>query len=556
MSRLPRASGRPLRAWTTCRREAVLTSISAAAIAWYLLPAAAQQRSQQGRTMIAAQSVSELRDATAVANSMRRAGELRLRTTREDPLVRGRTHERFDQYYRGVRVFGADMAQQTNRGQIVSMYGNVYDDIELDPAPAVDGETARGTVETIAGVEIGRQPELVILPRDDGSYVLTWRVRAVTYTDAREYFVDARTGVVVFDYSDLKAQTAVGRGFGVLGDEKKISTSASSGQFVATDRLRPPAINTYDMKGDFTRTIQYLNRLTQLTAADLAVDTDNAWTDSAAVDAHVYAGWTYDYYFKRHGRRGLDNNNIGIISLVHPVRRQDLQQNFSTVPDFYLNAFYYGDGIMLYGEGLPTGFTAGGQTFDYWSGSIDIVAHELTHGVTDYSSRLIYLNESGALNEAFSDIMGTAVEFFFQPAGNGNLRADYLLGEDTIKPGGTRSLADPLAYGDPDHYLRIFRGTIDNGGVHINSSIANHAFYLAIEGGTNRTSGLSVQGVGGGNREQIERAFYRAFTQMLPANATFALARAATIQAARDLFGSNSNAERAITQAWTAVGVN
>jgi Zn-dependent metalloprotease len=92
--------------------------------------------------------------------------------------------------------------------------------------------------------------------------------------------------------------------------------------------------------------------------------------------------------------------------------------------------------------------------------------------------------------------------------------------------------------------------------VHINSTIASHAFYLAIEGGTNRTSGLSVQGVGSGNREQIEKVFYRAFTQLLPANATFSVARATTIQAARDLYGANGAAERAITQAWTAVGVN
>jgi Zn-dependent metalloprotease len=92
--------------------------------------------------------------------------------------------------------------------------------------------------------------------------------------------------------------------------------------------------------------------------------------------------------------------------------------------------------------------------------------------------------------------------------------------------------------------------------VHINSTIASHAFYLAIEGGTNRTSGLAVQGVGGGNREQIEKVFYRGFTQLLPSNATFSLARAATIQAARDLYGAGSAPERAVTQAWTAVGVN
>jgi thermolysin len=543
----------PHRPWL---RGIALTWAGAAAAALWLMPASAQQRPGQGRTTIAAQSTTQIRDAAPLVDGMRRTGELRLRTTREDVQVRGRTHERFDQYYRGVRVFGADVAQQLFGGQIVSLYGNVYSDIDVDPAPVVDGFAARDTVQTISGVEIGRQPELVILPRDDGRYLLTWRIRAVTGSDLREYFVDARTGRVAFDYSDLKTQSAVGRGTGVLGDSKKIAVTPSGGQFVTTDRQRPPAINTYDMKGDFTRTLRYLNQGLQLVASDLATDSDNTWTDTAAVDAHVYAGWTYDYFSKRHGRRGLDNRDLAIVSLVHPVRRQDLQQNFPLVPDFFLNAGYYGDGVMVYGEGLPTGFTFGGQTFDYWSGALDIVAHELTHGVTDYSSHLIYQNESGALNEAFSDIMGTAVEFFFQQPGSGNLRADYLIGEDTIKPGGTRSLADPLSYGDPDHYSRRVTGTADNGGVHTNSSIANHAFYLAIEGGTNRTSGLSVQGVGGANREQMERVFYRAFTQMLPANATFTVARAATIQAARDLFGANSNAERAITQAWTAVGVN
>jgi Zn-dependent metalloprotease len=99
-------------------------------------------------------------------------------------------------------------------------------------------------------------------------------------------------------------------------------------------------------------------------------------------------------------------------------------------------------------------------------------------------------------------------------------------------------------------------GTQDNGGVHTNSGIANQAFYLAIEGGANRTSGLSVIGVGAANREQMEKVFYRGFTQLMPSNATFAVARTVTIQAARDLYGVGSNAERAVTQAWTAVGVN
>jgi Zn-dependent metalloprotease len=125
-----------------------------------------------------------------------------------------------------------------------------------------------------------------------------------------------------------------------------------------------------------------------------------------------------------------------------------------------------------------------------------------------------------------------------------------------VTPGGIRSMENPNAFGDPDHYSRRFLGTADNGGVHINSGIANQAFYLAIEGGTNRTSGLAVQGVGAGSRDQIEKVFYRAFTQLMPANSTFAVARAATIQAARDLYGPGSNPERAVTAAWTAVGVN
>ena len=195
-----------------------------------------------------------------------------------------------------------------------------------------------------------------------------------------------------------------------------------------------------------------------------------------------------------------------------------------------------------------------------------MVAHELTHGVTDFSSRLEYVNESGALNEAFSDMMGTSVEFFFQPPGSGQMQADYLIGEDVVvgvtsgAPNGIRSMANPALYGQPDHYSK--RALLppddahDNGGVHMNSGIPNHAFYLAIEGGTNRTSGIRVQGVGAANREQIEKVFYRAFTQLMPSNANFSMARAITLRAAQDLYGLNSAPFNAVRDAWTAVGVN
>jgi thermolysin len=217
---------------------------------------------------------------------------------------------------------------------------------------------------------------------------------------------------------------------------------------------------------------------------------------------------------------------------------------------------------MVFGEGLPTRFSLDGQNYNYFSGGFDVVAHELSHAVTEFSSGLIYQNESGALNESFSDILGTGAEYYVRATGRSDRAADYIIGEDIVTPArpgaptGIRSMENPGAFGDPDHYSRRYVGPEDNGGVHINSGIPNHAFYLAIEGGTNRTSGLAVQGVGGSNREQIERIFYRGFTSYLTPNATFAQARQATLRAASELFGESSAAYRAVQQAWTAVGVN
>ena len=541
-----------------------LTALTCATAALALLggrrPAA---QAPARRASITAGSALALRQWDGVTSSMLRSGELRVRQTRSDTLLPGRVTERADQYFRGVRVFGADVSRQLDdQGVVLSVFGVLYAGIDISTTPALTADDARLKVEALTGIEQPGSivPELVVLPREAGArFTLAWRMRAVTPGgDTIQYFLDAGSGAVVDEYSDRQTQSAVGRATGVLGDSKKISVSGSNGSFTARDLLRPPIVQTDDLKGDPLRTVAFLSGQIGLGASDVASDSDNNWTDGAVDDAHVYAGFTYDYYFKRFGRQGLDNNNIRIVSLANPVHRTtgDLLQYFNNFSDFFVNAFYAGGGMMVYGVGLPPGFTLGGQTWNQTSGAIDIVGHELTHGVTEFTSNLIYRGESGALNEAFSDIMGTSIEFFFQPAGNGDLKADYAIGEDVVKPGGLRSMENPGLFGDPDHYSKRFLGTGDNGGVHINSGIANQAFYLAIQGGTNRTSGLSVQGVGAANREQIEKVFYRGFTQLLPADATFAIARAATIQAARDLYGAGSAAERAVTDAWTAVGVN
>jgi bacillolysin len=548
-------------------RGAFAVSVCAAAVAAAALlrfePVNAQGGTREPR-VIAARSLTELRAQDDRVTRMLRGGDLRLRERLADKLVAGRFIERADQYHQGVRVFGADVARQTAASQTVSVFGTVYDDIAIDPRPAIGESAARAAIETHTGLAVGRARggELVILPLPSGTYALTWKIRAAVAGDIREYFVDALTGAVIFEYSDLQTQNAVGRATGVLGDSKKISTQSASGGFNLTDGLRPPSIRTYDMKGNPERVFSVVNGFTVLGAADLAADTDNVWTDGAAADAHVYTGLTYDYYFRTYARKGLNDANISMRMLVHPVNLADFGAYASTYPTMFANAFYAGAGYMVLGEGLPANVTSNGRSWNRLAGALDIVAHEITHGVTDYTSNLIYLNESGALNESFSDIMGTAVEFFYQLPGDGLLKADYLCGEDIARAvssnasDGIRSLANPSAYGHPDHYSLRFLGSGDNGGVHINSGISNHAFYLAVEGGTNRVSRLAVQGVGAANRRQIERVFYRAFTQLMTANSTFAMARIATIQAARDLYGSGSDPERAITEAWTAVGVN
>src|SRR5262249_38123577 len=155
------------------------------------------------------------------------------------------------------------------------------------------------------------------------------------------------------------------------------------------------------MRGNLGRTLNILDGFVNLGQSDIASDTDNNWTDTPTVDAHAYLGWTYDYFFKRFGRRGLDNNDHPIRAIVHPASRADVFQYLNDddiLNTFYLNAFWCGEclnfgGVMVFGEGLPPNFTV---DFGYFSAALDVVGHELTHGVTDFSSNLIYTGEPGA----------------------------------------------------------------------------------------------------------------------------------------------------------------
>jgi thermolysin len=505
---------------------------------------------------VAAAATPETRAWAARIEGLVRDGGLALRTVRDDTLLPERQHARYAQLYKGVPVVGGDLVAQVSGADVVSVFGTLYDGIEVDPVPAFSADHALDIISRLSGQRLGHRPELVVLPQPSGGFAIVYTLPVFTGGDRIVYSIDAHTGAVVEARSEIQTQSAVGHGRGVLGDDKKMSVRAAGGQFLGDDLLRPPLLETLDFQGSFDRVLLFLNGAIRGADSDLIADSDNDWTDGPAVDAHAYSGYVYDYYFRRFGRRGLDGNNLRVRSVVHPVRLADYARYGSDVVNlFFANAFYAGNGTIVFGEGLPAGVFLEGQNFKPFSAALDVVAHELTHGVTQFTSRLQGFGEAGALNESFSDMMATSAEFFFQTAGVGPLKADYQLGEDITSPGAVRSMDNPALYGHPDHYSRRFQGPQDAGGIHRNCGISNQVYYLAIEGGTNRTSGLGVQGVGGGNREQIEKVMYRAFTLMMPSAANFATARIVTIQSARDLYGAGSPAERAVIEAWTAVGV-
>ena len=513
----------------------------------------------------------QLRQEVDEVRRLERDGAMRVAASIDDPLAPGHQHERLQQYHLGLKVVGGSVVRQTASGVVTSLLGQVYRADVDSAAPGLTAEAVAARLRT-SGAALVTEPALAFLGRDDGAITLVYEVSVRREAfDLRTVYLDAATGAELLSVPLVKDQSAVGEGLGVLGDRKKVAARQVGGTFYTEDMLRPPLLWTIDLRSNRSRLDQVASG-NPIFQSDLASDSDNVWTDPVAVDAHTYLGWTYDYIFKRIGVRGLDNGNAPMFAGINTYSPQ---QCVGPLPSgefgsLCVNAFWLGPpagpggrGLMVFGNGIPSNFvlTTTGQTVGPLAGALDIVAHELTHGVTDYTSGLEYRNESGALNEAFSDMVGVAAEAYFQTRGNGPLQADYLIGEDSFQArragsvSGIRSIQSPTAYGHPDHYSVRFTGPEDNGGVHINSGIPNHAYYLAIEGGTNRVSGRTVTGVGFANRDQIERVFFRAFTQMLPVRATFSQARAATIQSARDLYSSNAAVERAVTDAWTAVGV-
>jgi len=343
-----------------------------------------------------------------------------------------------------------------------------------------------------------------------------------------EYYIDAHTGAIIDRLNTLET----GSGPSLYSGTVAINTYQSGSYYYMGDQVRN--LYTYDAK----------NRKTL--PGYLFSDANDYWDGSrqrAGVDAHFNAAETYDFYKTSFGRDGIDNKHYLTKSSVHYGLN-------------YNNAFWNGS-QMAYGDGDGTTFSP--------LVSMDVTAHELTHGVTQYTANLTYSYEPGALNEAISDIFGTCVEFYAYgtsyPRTSGGTGGNWWIGEDCYTPG---TYGDALRYMDnpnrgkqPDTYKGTYwySGTLDNGGVHTNSGVANYAFYLLSVGGSGTNDNgyaFSVPGIGIGKAAQI---FYRALTTYFTSSTNYAGARAGTLSAAADLYGSGSAEYNAVAAAWDAVGV-
>jgi thermolysin len=583
---------------------------------------------RSGPVSVHASTPSELQSWDSTIDRMVRARQLVVADSRPDPDIDGRVHETLLQYYQGIPVYGGGVSRQTAQAVAVSIIGTLFDGISIDATPTLSANDVVSTLaETSGGRIVGDGIRLVIFPTVDGGYRLAYRA---TMSDMKTYIVDAASSAVLWTTDEIYTQSQVGIGTGALGDRKKISTTQIAGGFRTHDQQRPAPIRTFDTLGSDVALNRLLNPPGASVESDFSVDADNTWTNPPVVDTHVHSGWTEDYLFKQVNWTGVDNRRGTITAAVHTGL---VNNAFFAPPPFGAE----GRGMFVYGRtlsGVP--MTA-----------IDVVAHEMMHGVTHAALTqrtgngllgVLFLtfgpttitsggstlscdttdvvfsdgrrlplycnagrfvlgtNHPGAINEAFSDIFGIATEFFHQPPGTGPLHADYKLGEDLIGFGPNRaadapasliampSSAGPIAY--PDHASRIFsymlavsQGTRTNplaviilpwilqgnqlvmlptsdvGGVHVNATVLSHAFYLAIEGGRNATSGLSVAGVGAASRAQIERAFFRAMTVLMPNAPSMTTAALAVNQAAIDLYGASSAPAVATRQAMQAVGL-
>ena len=457
--------------------------------------------------------------------------ELTLAHHEVDHLQRG--HLRFSQQYRNLPVWPAEVIVHLNpKGQVDVVDGAfIPTPRKLVTDPVISTQAASTRTRTLvpggASATVS-DPELIVYAPVEMAPHLAWKMEVEVSPTARWLVIlDAINGTTLTVYNQVMDANVAGSGIDLFDATRPLNVFSENNTFYMIDTSKqmfdptsnPPAL-------DETR-----GAIVVLDAGNQNPDTQGQISVSQVTSTSATSGWlpdavsasfslsqTYDYYLERHNRNSLDGQGGTIMGIVR------FGTNFN-------NAFWNGQ-LMLFGDALP------------FAGSLDIVAHELTHGVTQYSANLVYLNQSGALNEAFSDIFGEATEARTNGSG-----PDWLVGAQLGVP--LRNLANPSAIeicpgcGPYPKSTSEFINTVqDNGGVHINSTIISHAFYLLAQGPSGAIGILDA-----------ERIFYRALTTHLVRNSQFIDARLACIQSATELFGANSPQTTATIAVFDQVGI-
>ncbi|MEV6314649.1 M4 family metallopeptidase [Streptomyces sp. NPDC051776] len=453
----------------------------------------------------------------------------------------GTIHTRYERTYAGLPVLGGDLiVHGTKSGAVEGVTKAVKSRVSVPSTkPLVSAGAAEAKALRAAKSDGSRRTEADRAPRKvvwvaDGKPVLAWEtvVGGLQHDGTpNELHVisDAVTGKTLHEYQAVME----GTGKSQYSGDVTIGTAQSGGSYSMTDTARG-SHKTYNLNHGSSGT------------GTLFTDADDVWGNgtssdaaTAGVDAHYGAALTWDYYKNVHGRSGIRGDGVGAYSRVHYGNN-------------YVNAFWQDSCFcMTYGDGSGN---AKPLT------SIDVAAHEMTHGVTAATAKLVYAGESGGLNEATSDIFAATTEFY---ANNTKDVGDYLVGEKIdINGDGT-----PLRYMDKPSKDGASKDNwysgIGNVDVHYSSGVANHFFYLLSEGsGQKIINGVSYdsptydnQPVTGIGRANAEKVWFKALTERMSSNTDYAGARTATLQAAADLFGQGSSSYSAVANAWAAVNV-
>lgn len=469
----------------------------------------------------------------------------------------GTEHVRFDRSFRGLPVIGGDVVLHSRNGVLKSASLGLRTrerpllraTRSADDAILAAGADFNGTLR-----DIGSQGLVIYArgPRPVLAYEI--RVRGVSKRDGdadMRYFVDAKSGKVLDKWNIIHTTAATGVGQTLFLGDVSMVTNSITGGYQLVDPSRGGG-NTRDGKGKVIDQVY--------NTAAIMTDADNNWGNNAesnvaseASDAHYGVGVTWDFYKTIFNRNGIYNDGVGVKSVVNVTFR-------SGGPATGGNAAWYGAPykFMAYGLGTSSWFPVV---------AVDVAGHEMTHGVTEATSNLVYSNDAGGLNEASSDIMGTMVEYF---ANNAADVPDYMIGEKIYRsnPTGKTALRYMFRPGDADanrSYNCYPAGGLTGVDPHYSSGPANHFFYLLAEGAVN-PSGFSYTpsqlvcnadtGVTGIGRDAAQRIWYRALTVYFTSTETYPQARADTLKAAADLYGSGSTQYNAVARAWSAVSVN